>query len=166
MAERGCLMLEPGNVPGFYGAVCSVNEDDVHSKGLQILHPHVTFIFGFTNRIPITESRQLMAEVLEHCPKTLGIDRRPSLFQNEDFDVLKFNVHVPDCLRGYRSRVMSRYDCKQNYPDWIPHLTVGYLKRGTGIKYLGTRFRSDSISIEAVSFNQPQQKQRIVYERD
>jgi len=60
--------------------------------------------------------------------------KAPSLFENEKFDVLKYDVEGPglhDC-----NTELSKLPHTTDYPDYHPHMTVAYLKNGMGKKYI------------------------------
>lgn len=57
-----------------------------------------------------------------------------SLFSNEKQDVLKFDVHSNDLIR--MNRLLGELPNTQTQENYQPHLTVAYLKPGTGARYL------------------------------
>ena len=65
-----------------------------------------------------------------------------SLFENDDkpYDVLKFNIISSDLVK-YNSYVKENFDCDITFPNYQPHLTIAYVKKGQGKKYLN--FDSD-----------------------
>jgi len=65
-----------------------------------------------------------------------------SLFQNDKFDVLKFDIESKD-LHKLNKQVCDNLDTTDKFPTYSPHCTVGYLKCGTGKYY--TKIKSDVI---------------------
>ena len=59
-----------------------------------------------------------------------------SLFNNNAFDVLKIEVCSLD-LHDLNSILVRNLDVVQNYPDYIPHVTIAYLKKDKGRDYVG-----------------------------
>ena len=56
-----------------------------------------------------------------------------SLFDNPEYDVLKFDVSgnsLHECNSDLR-----KYPYTSNFPDYHPHMTIGYLNKGMGKKY-------------------------------
>jgi|TARA_R110000772_G_scaffold97214_2_gene196394 hypothetical protein len=58
----------------------------------------------------------------------------PSLFENEKFDVLKFEVSGDNLYKTNTD--LKQFPYTSSYPDYQPHLTVAYLKSGMGKYYV------------------------------
>jgi 2'-5' RNA ligase len=58
-----------------------------------------------------------------------------SLFENDEYDVLKFNV-ISNDLAKLNKLMKGNFEYTSNYPNYIPHLTIAYLKKGEGKKYI------------------------------
>jgi hypothetical protein len=59
------------------------------------------------------------------------------LFRHRDQDVLKVNVHSPDL--EHVNNVVKKLPNSFSFPNYNPHVTVAYLKPGTGEKYLSLK---------------------------
>jgi 2'-5' RNA ligase len=57
-----------------------------------------------------------------------------SLFENEQYDVLKFDVQN-SALYEINAK-LCELPHTTNFPDYHPHATIGYLKPGAGKKYV------------------------------
>jgi 2'-5' RNA ligase len=57
-----------------------------------------------------------------------------SLFENDDYDVLKFEVNAK-VLHEINDR-LKKFPHTNNYPEYHPHCTIAYLKKGRGKKYV------------------------------
>lgn len=127
-----CLMLD---CPNLYPYIKELHEeidpddvyDDEPGHGLE-KETHITVKYGIhTNSV---------YEVFT------SIDLKPvkykftklSLFENEKFDVLKFDVKSDD-LHDLNKQVCEELECTDKFPVYHPHCTVAYLKPGTGKKY-------------------------------
>jgi 2'-5' RNA ligase len=91
--------------------------------------PHVTVRYGLwdgspANAIPLIQS----AGSLKY---TLG---DITLFENDEFDVLKISVDSPD-LTALNEKLKA-LDHTDTYPGYHPHVTIAYLKPGMGKKYV------------------------------
>jgi hypothetical protein len=101
-------------------------EDD--SFGLE-LEPHTTFLYGLHDGVSTEEVEKVLGEhTYESCKA-----HKASLFENEKYDVLKFDVEGPELAET--NKELKEFPYTSDYPDYHPHLTIGYLKPGTGKKY-------------------------------
>jgi 2'-5' RNA ligase len=61
------------------------------------------------------------------------------LFQNEKYDVLKFDMEYPtkgDKFLHKCNDELKKFPFTSDFPDYHPHMTIVYLKPGKGNKYL------------------------------
>lgn len=109
-----------------------IDEDDVYDDepghGLE-LEPHVTVLYGLHTE----KFSDILTNVsLKPCKFSF---KNISLFQNEKYDVLKFDVKSSDLI-SLNKEVASNLSHTTSYPNYHPHCTIAYLKPGTGKKYL------------------------------
>jgi len=90
-------------------------------------NPHVTVLYGIHDINPPIE----LIDIIETYPKfsiTLG---DISLFKgdenNNDFDVIKINIHSPD-LYILNNLIKKEVEYTTEYPEYIPHATLAYVK--------------------------------------
>lgn len=93
--------------------------------------PHITLQYGFHNARSMYVARRLRRE----HPVVVQIGPT-SLFRGEDYDVLKLDVSSPD-LHRLRPISRKRLVYTETYPEYHPHVTIAYLKKGKGKKYVG-----------------------------
>ena len=123
------------------------------------LDPHVTLLYGLHAK----DSDPIEDAIADHtvCYVKLG---DLSLFKQDDCDVLKFEIESGECLHELHN-CLKELPNSETYPEYKPHVTVAYLKKGCGEKYLekenalkGERFRIDHVrysppgDAEAVEF--------------
>lgn len=73
-------------------------------------------------------------------------------FENEGspYDVLKVDIDSPDLHK--LNAALKKLPFKSDYPDYHPHLTIAYLKKGEAKKYVGDdRFEGKEITIDALT---------------
>ena len=92
--------------------------------------PHCTLLYGLKPDVSLEQVR----EKLEGFDFGECLAHNISLFENEKFDVLKFDVKG-DNLHG-ANKALCELPYSSDYPDYHPHMTVAYLKPGKGNKYL------------------------------
>ena len=131
--EYGCVMLY-FNFPEMEQMHRMINGEDVYTSdqdgsfGLET-EPHTTLLFGLHPEV----TDQDVANVLSKHYFSMCSINNASLFENPEYDVLKFDVSG-DGLHECNS-ALSQYPHTTNFPDYHPHLTIGYLKPGTGAKH-------------------------------
>jgi 2'-5' RNA ligase len=126
--DYGCSMLY-FDFPGMKKLHEAIPAEDVHDEGLET-EPHVTLLYGLHSD-EIEDSKVIEASKGEYETITL---HNLSLFENEKYDVLKFDVKG-DGLHAANKR-LSKLPHTTNFPDYHPHCTVGYLMPGKGKKVL------------------------------
>lgn len=134
----GCLMAY-FDVPVWELITRTVDVDDLYidepNKGIETT-PHCTILFGFQNEF--VNPKKMMQQVKDLIKMPLEIKvEGVSLFENDKFDVLKFDViDEKGNLSKLNSFMRQNYPHKNKFNDYKPHVTIGYLKKGMGKKYL------------------------------
>lgn len=92
------------------------------------LDAHVTILYGLEDADPGPVQRLVKG----FGPITLRLTTA-SLFENEDADVLKFDVESEDLKR--LNRILKKLPHAETHPVYKPHATSAYLKPGRGWEY-------------------------------
>lgn len=112
-----------------------IYNDKSNNFGLE-LKPHITIIYGLKNEDDYDDLQNYFRSKPE-VKFTIG---EVSLFENENYDVLVLDVISNDLIK-YNSYVKDNFDCEITFDTYKPHITIAYLKKGLGKKYLN--FESD-----------------------
>jgi hypothetical protein len=112
-------MLEPNDI-------YTENGDDYGIED----EPHVTLLYGFHKEVKISDLGGILKK---HRFGRCEI-YNPSLFKNDTYDVLKFDVNEPTLVKV--NSEVSTFPHTTNYPNYHPHLTIAYIKSGFGSKYI------------------------------
>lgn len=138
----GCVMMEPKNFKEWEKVhLAGIDKDDVYIKpydesyGLEE-QPHVTILYGI-HEDEVDPS--VVVDMIEQrfLPVTVSISEI-SIFEQGDYDVVKYDVPVTDQIKEYRELIESSFANTQTYPEYHPHMTIAYVKPGTGKKYVTT----------------------------
>lgn len=138
--DKGCLMLDI-KYPLHNKLLKLIDPNDVFqpddpTKGLE-KRPHVTIAYGFTAQdypkdvFKYVELRN--PNDSERIPRVTLISI--SKFDNEEYDVLKWDVRSPD-LTQINATIEANYELENDYKSFKPHCTLAYLKKGTADKYI------------------------------
>lgn len=138
--EKGCAMLY-FKFPDMEKLHSEIESGDIYDEeekfGLED-KPHCTLLYGFhddeiKNRQDVLDSIDISFDSLELY--------NASLFENDDYDVLKFDVRESDDtdddkLFAINKVLTDKFPYSTEYPDYHPHCTISYIKKGEGKKYV------------------------------
>jgi 2'-5' RNA ligase len=134
--EFGCVMLNL-NIPNWNNILSIIDEDDLYidpkdpSYGLEH-DPHITVLYGLHSNIP---DDKVISIINEYKYKNYNIQiQNIDSFKNAEFDVLKLSIIPDDNLKEFNLS-LSELPNTNDYPDYKPHITIGYLKPGFSDKY-------------------------------
>lgn len=132
----GCVMLY-FRFPEVFKIQDAIDPKDIYeensdrSYGLED-EPHVTLLYGL-------HSDKIKDNDVIDCCRDIQIGRiilhNPSLFENEKYDVLKFDAESKS-LKKLNKILCDKFPYTNDYPDYHPHSTVAYLKKGKGERYI------------------------------
>jgi 2'-5' RNA ligase len=128
--EYSCLMLD-FKVDNWNKLLKKISPDIVYDDetkqfGLET-KPHVTILYGFTGGKEISEQ---IKEITERAKTPIKVKIKSiSKFEGEEFDVLKFDVES-DILTKLNKIFTNNFENVNDFPDYHPHITIGYIKKG------------------------------------
>jgi 8-oxo-dGTP diphosphatase len=130
---KGCLMLQ---LPfdNWNEIISKVDKNDLYDEegfGLED-EPHLTVLYGFT---PHQNIEKIKKTVSSFKDLSVRIDN-VSVFQNDNYDVLKFGIAKDHDLMLLRNEIEDNFEYESTFPDYNPHCTIAYLKPNTAKKYI------------------------------
>lgn len=134
--EYGCLMVYLDADKSEWDKMQEViDADDLYDPkdetgyGLES-EPHVTILYGLHSTI---EDKDIEVEInkIKNPKIKLG---KVSSFTNKLFDVLKFDIESSDLHK--LNKKFCEFPYTSDYPDYHPHCTAAYLKKGLAEKYI------------------------------
>jgi len=152
MYDYGCVMVYL-DIPNWEEIVSSINhqdlylpEDPTHGRESD---PHATILYGLHPEVTDEDVRNVIKnQNLSHIILDIdGIDT----FQNKDYDVVKMNVKS-DVL-NHLNKEMSKLLHTTDYPDYKPHVTLGYVKPGQGKKYHRPDFKHSFNKLKKIVYS-------------
>lgn len=94
-------------------------------------YPHVTVKYGLHTQDALDVAR--IVENVWTVQLTLGLI---SLFEAEEYTVVKVDVSS-ESLVALNKLLKTTLPCADTYPDYKPHITLAYVKKGTGEQWRG-----------------------------
>lgn len=152
----GCVMID-FNFANWSELLESIDEDDIYIEegknyGLQP-RPHLTLLYGL---LPEVTDEQIL-----ECFKGFTEDdfkvkiNGVSVFDtNNNFDVVKLGVELTSQLKEINKR-LSELPNSNQYPEYIPHITLSYVKKGKGKKYVNPEYKYEIKGIDKIVYSRP-----------
>lgn len=112
--------------------------------------PHITVLYGLDNKVDENAVREVLKDT---APITVKLGKT-SLFEGDERDVLKIDVNSLE-LRAVNKAIDSALDTPgKTFNDYKPHVTVAYIKKGTGDKYTGdATLEGEEITFNSLAFS-------------
>jgi 2'-5' RNA ligase len=132
--EYGCLMLK-FKVPNWTSFIENlIDKDDIYNDdsgafGLE-KEPHVTVLFGLHDYVKTDDFKNILVPIRHIKCKTNKI----TCFENPEYDVVKFDIEG-NYLHKLNKDLRDSVDYTTSFPQYNPHMTIFYSKKGSGKKY-------------------------------
>jgi hypothetical protein len=132
--EYGCLMAL---VPDNYSEIINkfnnmmIPEEDLYKEGDEYgreMETHITILYGFTKELNELDVRRLLKNQNPFWITLTGISKFES--KDKPYDVVKYNVES-EVLHMLHELAKKMYPNVQTFPEYHPHMTIAYVKKGT-----------------------------------
>ena len=149
--DYGCVMLFFDVSKGKWDKIQDIIDDeDVYTEeGDQSFgredEPHVTILYGIHSDVPDSD----VEELIEGINSTKLTLKTISIFENDKYDVVKFDII--GVSKGRLTDMNSKFvelPHTNDYPDYHPHSTIAYVKKGKGEKYTQVLSDKESVVVE------------------
>jgi len=146
--ENKTLKIESANIPIDFGVlmlffnipnwkdIIKINPEDVYTedgRGIED-EPHVTALYGFHDEVTLDDVKNIVKKVANKplVVKVTGI----STFSSKDkpYDVVKFDIESKELVR--LNNKLKKLPHTNTFSEYHPHMTISYVKKGTGEKYV------------------------------
>lgn len=138
-SDLGCLMLDMSKKIGNWKEVINIiepsdlYEDDTNDYGIE-KEPHITVLYGFMSSIVPEDVKNFLSDIHQNIQFELtGIGCFPG-GENKPYDVIKFDIKSNQLQDLHK--LCEEIPNKQTFPDYHPHMTIAYVKKGKGEKYV------------------------------
>lgn len=91
---------------------------------------HVTLTPCLDSDVDINKLKELLLPLKEYkC-----ILNNISIFENDNYDVLKADVKCPNMHKTY-NKIKENFELHSAYKEYHPHMTIAYMQKGMADKY-------------------------------
>jgi len=113
---------------------------------------HVTILYGFHQENDVDYIKQVIDEFTK---KSIQIELTDiSCFSNEEYDVIKYDVSS-DILHQMNAALKYYCPFTSNFPEYHPHMTIAYVKKGEGEKYCKTFDEPIKMTLGTLKYSDP-----------
>ena len=151
--EYGCVMVEVP-VSNWDEITSSIDKEDIYTEsgddtyGIQ-KNPHLTLLYGLHDDVTEEQVKSIFEKFDDDINiEVNGID----IFENEKFDVVKFNVNPDGALQELHDK-LSEFPNSNDFPDYKPHITISYVNKGTGKKYVKPDYRYEVKNVDKITYS-------------
>lgn len=112
--------------------------------------PHITVLYGLNT----TNEAEVRKIVEQSKPIEVKLGKVSTFETNEDYDVLKVDV-ISKELQALNQKLDDALETPgKTFDTYQPHVTIAYVKKGEGAKYVGdTRFEGQTIILNDLTFS-------------
>ncbi len=138
---KGCVLLN-FRVDNWKEKVLSIiDEEDIYDDELNDFgledNPHVTVLFGILpDKTTVKEIKDNLKNVDIDIVKEYKLQDISIFDTSEDYDVVKFDLKDCDELIKLNKYIADNFEYEDDHPEYHPHVTIGYVKKGKGEKYI------------------------------
>ncbi len=131
----GCVMVKVP-IKNWENTTKMIDKSDIYidksdpSYGIET-DPHVTLLFGLKDGVSLDNVKE---KLKKYPPVEIIIDG-VDIFENDQFDVVKFNVKKTKQLESM-FQSLSELPNENEFQEYKPHITICYVNKGSGKKYI------------------------------
>ena len=130
----------------FIGEEYLYTEDGDSSYGREV-DLHTTIKYGLVQSYTEEQMKQLIRQVTPFDVQVKSV----SIFENEKFDVVKFDVDGPE-LRAL-NEMFSMLPNHDEHPIYHPHMTLAYVRKGMGNRFVKTPARGARVPVKTLLYS-------------
>lgn len=149
----------PSDAKPFYEFAKSIPNNEVYNEdgyGRED-QTHVTVLYGIHDY----DTEKITELVRHRRPVRIKLGKT-KIFQNDDYDVLYVEVKSTP-LHSLHHHLRDNLPNSYKFPEYNPHVTLAYLKKGKGKKYKDLdNFEGKELTFDRLSFNHKDGKSSLI----
>lgn len=123
-----------------------IDKRDLAEDGFETA-PHITVKYGLH-----TNNTARVRDVLKNAAPVTVVLGSTSIFEAPDYDVVKIDVEGRG-LHRLNKMISKNLETTDTHPTYQPHLTLAYVKKGKGKKYVGSKsLKGRQLTFSAICF--------------
>lgn len=151
--KLGCVMISL-KFDNWNEILDVINEDDIFYREDgpcgKCKHPHITLLYGLHEDVSLEDVKECFNGVSAD-DISLAVNS-VSVFENKEFDVVKLSIEENPLLIELNRR-LSNLPNSNEFPEYKPHITIAYVKKGLGRKYANSEYSSTISDIHHIVYS-------------
>jgi len=135
----------------------TIPDEDIHPEEGREENTHVTVKYG----IHITDPTELRRIFYDQKPFSIVLGKT-DIFKTDNYDVVILSVISSD-LHRLNKIISDNFEVTDTHPEYRPHVTIAYVKKGLGKKYSGIdTFEGKKITLNSATFSGKDNRQTVI----
>lgn len=151
----GCVMIEL-NILNWDELTDRIDPEDLYepenpAHGLET-NPHATLLYPVDPEVKFVDIKNIL-DSTSHDKMEIEINGI-GCFENTEFDVIKLNIIPIGFIENIHNE-LKKLPNLDKYPTYEPHITLAFLKKGTGKKYINSNYKYTIKNIGRIKYTKP-----------
>ena len=148
----GCVMIHL-QINNWEEITSMIDKDDIYNPkgglpyGIET-DPHISLLYGLHSDVTKEDVRHVLKK-FRNRNFNIYIDGIGK-FDNSKFSVVKFNIR--STVLNNINRELRTLPHTTEYPNYDPHMTIGFVKKGTADKYISSNYQKTIASVSKVIY--------------
>lgn len=152
--KYGCVMVYL-DIPNWKSITSNISEEDLYKPEERVYgketDPHITLLYGLHKEV---EDLDIIESFKGYKSTDVDISVNGiDIFKNDDFEVVKMNVKS-EFLTNMNKK-LSTLPHTSDFPDYKPHITICYVNKGCGDKYIQDDYKYTFNNINKIVYSKP-----------
>lgn len=137
-------------------------KDDAWDDFGKTTDPHVTVLYGLiAGTLQNEDYKDAIFSYFRRLPPFYIRSTGISIFENDKYDVVKFDIELTEQLEEC-NEFLKQFPFENSYPEYHPHCTIAYVKKGLGKKYQDTLRHSFAILADYIVYSEADHTRHLI----